>query len=62
MTQRPDVDIEDNYRKTVGQALGGIVVLLGAGLAYLQFSQQQRASQVRGISNQVPEGLPEQSR
>jgi hypothetical protein len=37
-------DVEDNYRKTVGQALGGVAVLLGAGLAYLQFSQQQRAS------------------
>jgi hypothetical protein len=27
-------DIEDNFRKTVGQALGGIAVLIGAGLAY----------------------------
>ena len=30
-------DIEDNYRKTIGQALGGVAVLFGAGLAYLQF-------------------------
>jgi hypothetical protein len=27
-------DVEDNFRKTVGQVLGGAVVLLGAGLAY----------------------------
>jgi uncharacterized protein YjbI with pentapeptide repeats len=40
-------DVEDNYRKTVGQALGGIAVLLGAGLAYLQFSQQQRAADLQ---------------
>src|SRR3954447_24283074 len=34
-------DIEDNFRKTMGQLLGGIAVLLGAGFAYLQFQQQQ---------------------
>src|SRR3954452_20202587 len=34
-------DVEDNFRKTVGQLLGGIAVLLGAGFAYLQFSAQQ---------------------
>jgi hypothetical protein len=28
-------DIEDNFRKTVGQALGGAAVLIGAGAAYL---------------------------
>jgi hypothetical protein len=27
-------DIEDNFRKTVGQALAGIAVLIGAGIAY----------------------------
>jgi uncharacterized protein YjbI with pentapeptide repeats len=50
-------DVEDNYRKTVGQALGGIVVLLGAGVAYLQFSQQQRAAHDLLISNQVAKGF-----
>jgi hypothetical protein len=50
-------DIEDNLRKTVGQALGGIAVLLGTGLAYLQFSQQQRASHDLLISNQVSKGF-----
>jgi hypothetical protein len=40
-------DVEDNFRKTVGQALGGAAVLFGAGLAYLQFSQQQRASELQ---------------
>jgi hypothetical protein len=45
-------DVEDNYRKTVGQALGGIAVLLGAGSAYLQFSQQQRASDRQSAQQQ----------
>jgi uncharacterized protein YjbI with pentapeptide repeats len=35
-------DTEDNFRKTVGQALGGAAVLIGAGAAYLQFTQQQQ--------------------
>jgi uncharacterized protein YjbI with pentapeptide repeats len=50
-------DVEDNFRKTVGQALGGIVVLLGAGVAYLQFLQQQRAAHDLLISNQVSKGF-----
>jgi uncharacterized protein YjbI with pentapeptide repeats len=50
-------DVEDNYRKTVGQVLGGIAVLLGAGLAYLQFSQQQLSSHDLLISNQVSKGF-----
>jgi uncharacterized iron-regulated membrane protein len=37
-------DVEDNFRKTAGQAIGGVVVLLGAGLAYLQFSEQQQSA------------------
>jgi uncharacterized protein YjbI with pentapeptide repeats len=45
-------DIEDNFRKTVGQALGGIFVLLGAGLAYLQFTEQQRNSQQQFTAQQ----------
>jgi uncharacterized protein YjbI with pentapeptide repeats len=51
------VDVEDTYRKTIGQALGGIVVLLGAAVAYLQFSQQQRAVHDLLISNQVSKGF-----
>src|SRR4051812_30060850 len=52
-------DIEDNFRKTVGQALGGIAVLIGAGTAYLQFTQQQEilskqiAVQQEAAANQV---------
>jgi uncharacterized protein YjbI with pentapeptide repeats len=45
-------DVEDNYRKTIGQGLGGIAFLLGAGLAYLQFSQQQRASDLQSSRQQ----------
>ena len=37
-------DTEDNFRKTIGQALGGIAVLFGAVAAYLQFTQQQNAA------------------
>ena len=46
-------DVEDNFRKTVGQALGGAAVLIGAMAAYLQFTQQQQASHDVLISNQV---------
>ena len=28
-------ELEDNYRKTIGQLLGGAAVLIGAALAYL---------------------------
>jgi hypothetical protein len=50
-------DIEDNFRKTVGQALGGIAVLIGAGVAYLQFLQQQQAARDLLISQQVSKGF-----
>jgi uncharacterized protein YjbI with pentapeptide repeats len=50
-------DTEDNFRKTVGQALGGAAVLIGAGAAYLQFTQQQQASRDLLISNQVAKGF-----
>jgi hypothetical protein len=50
-------DVEDNYRKTVGQALGGAAFLLGVGLAYLQFLQQQQSAHDLLISNQVSKGF-----
>jgi hypothetical protein len=61
-------DIEDNLRKTSGQLLGGAAVLIGAALAYLQFSQQQKTSQQQFsgqqqasrdllITNQVAKGF-----
>ncbi len=50
-------DVEDNIRKTVGQLIGGAAVLVGAGFAYLQFTQQQRASHDLLISNQVSKGF-----
>jgi uncharacterized protein YjbI with pentapeptide repeats len=40
-------DVEDNFRKTVGQLLGGAAVLFGAWLAFLQFSQQQQTAQIK---------------
>jgi uncharacterized protein YjbI with pentapeptide repeats len=61
-------DVEDNFRKTIGQLLGGAAVLIGAALAYLQFTQQQqtshsqfleqqKASRDLLISNQVAKGF-----
>jgi len=38
-------DVEDNFRKTVGQLLGGAAVLFSGWLAFLQFSQQQHTAQ-----------------
>jgi uncharacterized protein YjbI with pentapeptide repeats len=39
-------DLEDNFRRTVGQLLGGAAVLFGAWLVFLQFSQQQQTAQI----------------
>jgi hypothetical protein len=61
-------DVEDNFRKTIGQLLGGLAVLIGAGSAYVQFSQQQQTAQQQFtqqqqashdllISNQVSKGF-----
>ena len=50
-------DIEDKFRKTIGQLLGGAAVLIGAGFAYLQFTQQQRSAHDLLISNQVAKGF-----
>jgi uncharacterized protein YjbI with pentapeptide repeats len=50
-------DVEDSFRKTIGQLLGGTAVLLGAVFAYLQFQQQQRSAHDLLISNQVSKGF-----
>src|SRR4051812_17278360 len=50
-------DVEDNFRKTIGQVLGGIAVLFGAVTAYFQFTQQQNAAHDLLISNQVAKGF-----
>jgi hypothetical protein len=46
-------DVEDNFRKTVGQALGGAAVLIGAGFALFQFLQQQYAAQEQQRTSQI---------
>jgi uncharacterized protein YjbI with pentapeptide repeats len=56
-TPKARADVEDNFRKAVGQAIGGAAVLIGAGMAYLQFTQQQQASHDLLISNQVAKGF-----
>jgi hypothetical protein len=50
-------DIEDNFRKTVGQALGGAAVLAGAGIAYYGTQVSSQASHDLLISNQVAKGF-----
>jgi uncharacterized protein YjbI with pentapeptide repeats len=50
-------DVEDNFRKTVGQALGGVAVLIGAAFALFQSLQQQKAAHDLLISNQVSKGF-----
>jgi uncharacterized protein YjbI with pentapeptide repeats len=43
-SQKDSADVEDNFRKTVGQALGGAAVLVGAGFGLFQFLQQQKTA------------------
>ena len=57
-------DLEDNFRKTMTQLLAGLVTLFAgivalsaAVIAYLQLSQQQKASHELLISNQVSKGF-----
>jgi uncharacterized protein YjbI with pentapeptide repeats len=61
-------DVEDNFRKTAGQLIGGAAVLIGAGFALVQFLQQQQTTHSQFlqqqqaahdllISNQVSKGF-----
>ena len=57
-------DVEDNFRKTIGQLLGGAAVLIGTGFAYYQSQLTQQASydQIKAshdqiISQQVSKGF-----
>ena len=54
-------EVEDNFRKTVGQALVGAALLIGALVAYLQFSQQQRSALDLLVSTQVQKGFEQLS-
>lgn len=45
-------DVEDNFRKTIGQLLGGAVVLIGAWSAYYQTQSTLQASHEQLISQQ----------
>jgi len=40
-------DIEDNFRKTVSQTLGGIAVLFGVVIAYMQLTEQRDATYMK---------------
>jgi hypothetical protein len=37
-------DVEDNFRKTIGQLLGGAAALMGTGFAYYQSQLAQQAT------------------
>ncbi|HWX14243.1 MAG TPA: hypothetical protein VNY06_05220 [Methylocella sp.] len=37
-------DVEDNFRKTIGQLIGGAAVLVGTGFAYYQSQLAQQAT------------------
>jgi hypothetical protein len=50
-------DLEDNFRKTIGQLLGGAAVLIGAGFAYYQSLLTQQATHDQIISQQVAKGF-----
>src|SRR3984893_13632623 len=50
-------DVEDNFRKTIGQLLGGAAVLVGAGFAYYQSQLTSQASRDQVISQQVSKGF-----
>jgi uncharacterized protein YjbI with pentapeptide repeats len=50
-------DVEDNFRRTVSQLLGGAAVLTGIGVGYLQFHDQQRSAHDLLTSNQVSKGF-----
>jgi hypothetical protein len=59
------VEVEDTFRKTIGQAIGGIVVLFGAGVALAQFLDQRDAAQKQIqashdllVSHQIAKGYP----
>ena len=58
---KAQADVEDNFRKTIGQLLVGVMVLVGAGVgaavAYRQLLSQQQASHDLLVSNQVSKGF-----
>jgi hypothetical protein len=49
---KESADAEDNFRKTIGQLLGGAAVLIGAGFAVFQFLAQQQAAQEQQQTSQ----------
>ena len=50
-------DVEDNFRKTIGQLLGGLAVLIGAGFAYYQTQRTVQASHDLLINQQISKGF-----
>ncbi len=46
-------DIEDNFRKTISQVIGGVAVLIAAGIAYYGTLQTVRGSHDLLISQQI---------
>lgn len=50
-------DVEDNFRKTITQAIGGALVLIAAGIAYYGTRQTLQGSHDLLISQQVSKGF-----
>jgi len=50
-------DVEDNFRKTIGQLIGGAAVLIGAGFAYYQSQLTSQPTHDQLISQQVSKGF-----
>ena len=50
-------DLENNFRQTITQTVGGVVVLFGAVFAYVEFQGQQQSAHDLLISNQVAKGF-----
>src|ERR1700730_10238371 len=48
-------DVEDNFRKTIGQLLGGMAVLIGTWFAYYQsrLAQQATHDQLKATYDQI---------
>ena len=47
LTAKDIAELEDEYRKTVTQALGGIILLFGAAVALLQLYETRRSSEAQ---------------
>lgn len=50
-------EVEDGFRKSAGQLIGGFAVLVGLAAAYVQFIDQKKSSYDTIIRNQISKGF-----